>query len=479
MDLNRLDEIARHECRLSADRPVLVGVSGGPDSLCLLDGLARLGFSLVVAHFDHQLRPESAKDALAVRQAAERLGLPFLLGSQDVAGFAAAERLSVEEAARVLRYRFLFAEARHCQAQAVAVGHTADDQVETVLMHLLRGSGLAGLAGMDFAIQIKTWDPEILLVRPLLVFWRAETVAYCLEHGLNAVTDASNLDPAYFRNRLRHELIPFLESYNPQIRPVLWRMANVLAGDEAVVRAAVDRAWIDCQAQQKAGVVTLELDGFQSLDVGLRRGVLRRAIERLLPALRDVDFGVVERALRFLESGAAGQVDLLKGLRLFPEAGRLVIAAHNASPASADGPQLESSRELVLNIPGQVDLAAGWRLTSVLVDRAECPEGDWPQNTSPWEAWLGAETLPGGLSVRPPRPGDRFRPLGMAGHSVRLSDFWINQKLPRRARSAWPLVVAGDEIIWAPGFRPAEWARVNENTRKVLYLRLFRVLEGE
>ncbi len=474
-----MQEIAQYECRLSVKRPVLVGVSGGPDSLCLLDGLARLGFSLVVAHFDHQLRPESGSDADAARQAAERLGLTFRLGSQNVVEFAAAERLSIEEAARVLRYRFLFTEARRCQAQAVAVGHTADDQVETVLMHLLRGSGLAGLAGMDFVARMETWDPEIPLVRPLLAFWRAETVAYCDERGLNPVTDASNQDPAYFRNRLRHELIPFLESYNPQIRPVLWRTARVLAGDEGIVRAAVDRAWIDCLAQQKAGTVTLDLAGFRSLDVGLQRGVLRRAIACLLPVLRDVDFGVVERALRFLEAGAAGQVDLLKGLRLFAEAGRLVIADQGALPASADWPQLESTGELVLNIPGQVDLAAGWRLTGEWVDRAECPAGNWWQNASAWVAWLDVETLPGGLSVRPPRPGDRFRPLGMAGHSVRLSDFWINHKLPRRARSAWPLVVAGDEIVWVPGFRPAEVARVNGNTRKVLYLRLFRVLEGE
>ncbi len=474
-----MGEIVRNECRLSADRPVLVGVSGGPDSLCLLDSLARLGYSLVAAHFDHRLRPESSQDAAVARQAAERLGLPFILGSQDVAGYAAAERLSIEEAARTLRYRFLFAEARRCRAQAVAVGHTADDQVETALMHLLRGAGLAGLAAMDFVTLLPSWDREIPLARPLLAFWRKETVAYCLERGLNAVTDASNQDQTFFRNRLRHELIPFLETYNPRIRPVLWRMTRLLAGEEEVVRAAVDQAWEDCRVKMRAGEVTLDLAGFLALKVGLQRGILRRAMTLLLPDLRDVDFDMVDRALRFLKSGATGQVDLLRGLRLFVEAGRLVIAAQGGLPSSADWPRIELKEGQVLQIPGQLDLPGGWRLDGEWVDWAWQPGLDAQWSVSPWEAWLDVEAAPGSLLVRPPRPGDRFRPLGMAGHSVRLSDFWINQKLPRRAREAWPLVVAGDEIIWVPGFRPAETVRVSENTRKALHLRLVRVSVSE
>lgn len=474
MDLDRFREIVERECRLSAQRPVLVGVSGGPDSLCLLDGLARLGFSPVVAHFDHQLRPESAQDAAAVRRAAEDLGLPFCLGSQDVAAYAAAERLSIEEAARVLRYRFLFAEAHRCQAQAVAVGHTADDQVETVLMHLLRGSGIAGLTGMDFISQNAAWDPEIPLVRPLLAFWRSETVSYCLERGLSYVTDASNQDTTFFRNRLRRELIPILETYNPQVRLALWRMSRVLARDEAVVRAAIDRAWEACHAEVKPGAVTLDLAAFQALAAELRSGVLRRAVAALLPGLRDVDFSMTGRALRFLESGAPGQIDLLKGLRLFTEGGRLVIAFPDA-PAPSDWPQLELEEERRVDVPGWVDLPGGWRLAADWAGLEEVPDLNTKREASPWEAWLDAQALRGELSVRPPRRGDRFRPLGMAGHSVKLSDFWINHKLPRRARAAWPLVTAGDEIVWVPGFRPADFVQISENTYRLLHLRLFRV----
>jgi len=472
MKLERLHKIAQEECQLIPGQALIVGVSGGPDSLCLLDSLARLGFSLIVAHFDHRLRPESGQDAAVVRSVAERLGFPFRLGSQDVAAYAQKERLSIEEAARLLRYRFLFAEARLHSAQAVAVGHTADDQVETVLMHLLRGSGLAGLTGMAYRSLIQAWDPNIPLVRPLLSFWRVDIMAYCIEHGLPAVTDVSNQDVSFYRNRLRQELIPYLETYNPQIRQVLWRMAQVLSGEEAVVHSAVERAWKACCPEQETEAVFINLAAFQALEVGLQRGVLRRAVALLIPDLRDVDFDVIDRGLQFLNSGRQGQVDLLKGLRLFVEGQRLVIAAPDGLKAAHQWPQLID--DLVLPIPGQVDLPAGWRMTSEWVERPRAPEaGETPGGTA-WEAWLAKEKLTSPLLIRRVRPGDRFQPLGMQGHSVKLSDFWINHKLPRRARAAWPLVTDGRDIVWVPGFLPADPFRVTGNTRKMAHLKLFR-----
>src|SRR5512146_2662668 len=163
MKLEDLLETALRSCLLDREKPLIVGVSGGPDSLCLLDGLARLRFLLIAAHFDHRLRPESGQDAEVVRQAAESLGVQFALGSADVSACARDERLSIEEAARLLRYRFLFEQARRFKAQAVAVGHTADDQVESVLMHLLRGAGLSGLKGMSYRAIVPEWDNEIPL----------------------------------------------------------------------------------------------------------------------------------------------------------------------------------------------------------------------------------------------------------------------------------------------------------------------------
>ena len=173
MDESSITLIIKDECKLIPDRPVLLGVSGGPDSLTLLVILARSGYPIIAAHFDHKLRKESGAEAEYVRGLSENLGVPFLSGSTDVALLAKAKKWSLEEAARFARYTFLFQEARRVNAQAVAVAHTADDQIETVLMHILRGTGLTGLKGMAYRSSPNEWDDQIPLIRPLLEIGRA------------------------------------------------------------------------------------------------------------------------------------------------------------------------------------------------------------------------------------------------------------------------------------------------------------------
>jgi tRNA(Ile)-lysidine synthase len=476
-------EAAFEFSKLKPESPVLVGVSGGPDSLCLLDGLAQLQIPLIVAHFDHQLRPESNQDAAVVRKVAKQLNVPFVLGSQDVAGFAAEMGYSIEEAARTLRYQFLFEQARLHSAQAVAVGHNADDQVETVLMHLLRGSGLSGLKGMSFRTILPTWDESIPLVRPLLAFTRTEILEHCRERGLQPVFDPTNLDTSFYRNRLRHELIPFLETFNPQARQVIWRTAQVLEGDAAVVQAAVEAAWQQCLVEEETGYIVMRLAELQVLLQGVQRGVIRLAIGNLLPQLRDVDFAAVDRVVQFISQPHSGQVDIVQGLLLFAEmeesgSSRLVIAKAGAGLNSQNWPQLLPEEEQEFTIPGEVVLSSGWKLESEwLIRRSNAPfnASDWQADTR-WEAWLDLASLSSRLlELRRPRPGDRFQPLGLSGHSMKLSDFWINEKHPRRARQDWPLVAAGGTIVWIPGFRPAHPYRVTENTQRVLRLRLRRI----
>ena len=157
--LENISSILREECGLVKDRFVIAGVSGGPDSLCLMNVLRESGYRVIVAHFNHKLRPDSDADANTVEQTAGRLNLKSVIENGDVRAFAEAEKMSIEEAARILRYRFLMQQARRFNAQAVAVGHTADDQVETVLMHFLRWAGLSGLKGMTHRTILKTFDP--------------------------------------------------------------------------------------------------------------------------------------------------------------------------------------------------------------------------------------------------------------------------------------------------------------------------------
>src|SRR5512146_1447102 len=279
--LENIQSILRDQCGLSRDHPLVVGVSGGPDSLCLMSVLRKMGYRIIVAHFNHKLRPDSDADANIVEQTAARLNLVSVIESGDVRAYADQEKLSIEEAARMMRYRFLMQQAHDFKAQAVAVGHTADDQVETVLMHFIRGAGLAGLKGMSYRTVIQMFDPEIPIIRPLLDTWREETVVYCAANGFRPRHDPSNASLDFFRNRLRHLLIPTLESYNLRFREPIWRTSRSLESDYEILSNILDEAWKTCVMQENAGFFTFASAALIKQPVGLQRNLIRRAIERI------------------------------------------------------------------------------------------------------------------------------------------------------------------------------------------------------
>jgi tRNA(Ile)-lysidine synthase len=465
----------QHHCQLSISDTVLVGVSGGPDSLCLMDVLHQLGYPLIIAHLNHGLRAESDEEARRVERFAQDLGLAFVSTKVDVKHYADRHALSIEEAARVLRYQFLFDQAERHQVQAVAVGHTADDQIETVVMHLLRGCGLAGLKGMVPRTLPNAWSQRIPLVRPLLATWREQVLAYCSGRGLQPVYDRSNLDTTYFRNRLRHELIPYLETFNPAARKVLWRMAQVLAGDAAVLDQVVTDAWNICRAMEGDGLVALSMDKFNRQPLGIQRHLLRRAIAHLRPGLRNIDFDDIERAIGFLsQPSTTKQIDLVAGLRLSLEEGLICLASWEADLPTAHWPQMSREDLLHLDVPGEVTLNAGWSLRAEPIEEASSVLAQALENTDPLRAWIAADDLPTPLLVRTRLPGDRFRPLGMAGHTLKLADLMVNLKIPQRARDRWPLVCTAQEIVWLPGYRLNHLFRLTTHTRRAVYLRLER-----
>ena len=225
--------------------------------------------------------------------------------------------------------------------QAVAVGHTADDQVETVLMHLLRGAGLSGLRGMSYYSLPNPWSQTIPLVRPLLGVWREEIMAYLARQGLQPSLDASNLEKRYYRNRLRHELIPQLEELNPGARRRIWKMAALLQDEDETIERVVDAAWGQCCLVDSEAAVAFDTGGLRDQPKGVQRRLIRRAIARLRPGLRDIDYETVDRALDFLTSPTrTGQMDLAAGLRLEMEGERLWIADWKADLPGANWPQL-------------------------------------------------------------------------------------------------------------------------------------------
>ncbi|HEY4718942.1 MAG TPA: tRNA lysidine(34) synthetase TilS, partial [Anaerolineales bacterium] len=266
------------ECQVASRQKLILGFSGGPDSLALLHALHVLEQPLVAAHLDHGLRPESAIEAEQAGQEAAFLGVPFLSERKDVGTFAEENRLSVEEAARQLRYAFLFKVAERQGASAVAVAHTADDQVETVLMHLLRGAGMAGLRGMAPRLLPNPWSAEIPLVRPILGIWRLEVLEYCAAQGLQPVQDASNQDTIFFRNRMRQDLVPQLETLAPGFKRRLAQSASLVAADYEVLASLTEATWRRCLSQQAAEYLELSRPAFLVELLSLQRAVLRRAV---------------------------------------------------------------------------------------------------------------------------------------------------------------------------------------------------------
>jgi tRNA(Ile)-lysidine synthase len=452
---------------------LVIGVSGGPDSLCLLD-LARRqgGLALIVAHFNHRLRPEADQEAEVVRAVAERMSIPFAMESADVRGYAAAHRLSLEQAARLLRYRFLFSLARSRAAQAVAVGHTADDQVETILMHFLRGSGLDGLKGIAPQTLLPEFDPTIPLVRPILHLWRAETEAYCLGHGLSPLYDRSNQDERFLRNRVRLTLIPQLESYNPGFKRAVQRMGLSLAGDYDLLDQALDPAWQRSLVEKSPGYIALRTSVLEDFPSALRRSLLRRAIETLRPGEVRLDFGTLERAAEFTGprlSRAPGRMVLSSGLHLFREGEVIYLAMDRSDLPTSLWPQIESVQELAIG--GHLVLAPSFSLTACEISPAQAGEM-FGEHADPFVACLDADQTGDRFTLRTRQQGDRFRPLGLAGRAIKLSDYFVNVKLPERARARWPLVVAGGEIAWVPGFVPAYPFRITPQTRRAIQLSL-------
>ncbi|MGW8250577.1 MAG: tRNA lysidine(34) synthetase TilS [Anaerolineales bacterium] len=450
----------------------MIGVSGGPDSMCLLDLMHRSGYALIVAHMNHALRETADEEASLVALQASSRRLPYVTQTIDIREYSVRHKLTVEEAARTARYRFLFAQARQYGAQAVAVAHTADDQVETVLMHLLRGAGLAGLTGMDYSSVISAFDKRIPLVRPLLGFWREEITTYLAERGLVATIDESNWDIRYHRNRLRHELLPILEGYNPNIRRTIYRMAEILRGEQEIIEDAVRAAFEACLLTQGSDYIIFSAVRLRSQPVGIRRHLLRRGIDILRPGLRDVDFQSVDRGLAALQSEATREIELLEGLYIILEEDRFVLASRQASLPVSAWPQITEGESYPFTVPGECELPNGWQLVSEIVEANGAVWQAARHNPDPFQAWLDADAVKSPIVVRRRSLGDRFYPLGMDGHSVKLSDFMINNKIPKRARDGWPLLVSDGEIIWVPGYRQAHHTRLQPDSRKVVCLKL-------
>jgi len=461
--LDIVANVIRRECGLNKGRLTLIGVSGGADSLFLLDLLHQFGYRLIIAHFDHGIRPEALNDASVVQNVAEVLGLPVVIGRGSVPKHVEEHKISIEEAARILRYKFLFDQAEAHNCQAVAVAHNADDQVETVLMHILRGSGLDGLSGMANHWVPNPWSDTIPLVRPLLNVWREEIDDYLQSRKLVPVLDRTNLDTRYLRNRLRHKLIPTLDTYIPGIKNRLWQTSELVKHDQSVIENLVVQASGELFIDRGLGYLAFSLSGFKLQPLAIQRRLVRLAASEIISKARDIDFAFVQRVLDFvLNPTSSSQVDVGLGLRALREGDYIYLAFWDVDLPLNSWPQVSS--EVDLSIPCEIHLNAAWVLRIEAEEDLDSARNLAKNNDNPEVAWVDLISRNPRLTLRGRVPGDRFQPLGFSGKSMKLSDFMINLKIPQRARDGWPLVCMDDEIAWVAGQRLADPFRLKDRT---------------
>jgi len=449
---------------VSSQQKLLVAVSGGPDSVCLIYILAKLqeelDIRLHVAHLNHQLRgAESEADARYVSDLAHRLGIPATVDQRDVKVYQAQQHLSLEEAAREVRYAFLAQVARFIGANQVAVGHTIDDHIETILMHLIRGTGTTGLRGLQPGSLWQSLGDSLTVVRPLLAVSRQETASYCRDHQLMPRLDASNLSLSPLRNRIRHQLLPLLQSYNPRVADALLRTARIAGDDLAFIDKEIASLWGEIVREQEKAII-LDKESFLELPSTLQRYLLRAIIEKVLGNLKDIEVRHIEEIMGVLTKPAGKRISLPGGLIFSIEYDKYLISPDPA----AVSPFPALSGEFRLKIPGET-LLPGWRVEASIIKREQMSGTD-----EDFVAYFDFDKAGDKLTVRSRQSGDRFQPLGLS-QPKKLGEFMIDAKIPQAWRQRVPIVCSPEHILWVVGWRIGERVKVTEETNQILCLK--------
>lgn len=457
-------------CRmLEPGDSVLAGVSGGPDSVALLCVLVCLkktfSLNLFIAHLNHNLRgKESDKDALFVGELGRRFNLPVICGRVEGPAIVRKKGVSAEEALREARYGFLKQTAREVKAKKIALGHTRDDQAETVLMRLVRGAGIAGMRGIPAVRKME----EAVIIRPLINCWRKDVLDYLDRRKMRWRFDSSNRDKRYFRNRVRLELMPYLEKkYNPGIKQVLASLSENCAADYEYLSDRGRKAEGGVIIRSSRNKISFRRDKFLSRDTALRKEIFRRAIRMLKGNLRGLTFRHWKDADQLLRTAKGKKIlDLPGEIRIEVEAKGFSLARER--PAGKETEFSPVRESFLLKVPGitriaEPTLTVAARISSRAGER-RCPSPSRPKRAESFD--LERIKLP--LVLRFRQPGDRIKPLGMRNFK-KLKNLMIDEKIPVTKRDRIPLIVAADgEILWTVGVRMSEAAKITGKTRKVL-----------
>jgi tRNA(Ile)-lysidine synthase len=463
---------------------VLCAVSGGPDSVALLTILKEinemqdLGWKIHIAHFNHGLRGKEADaDEAFVKSLAEKLQLPFHRGAADVKALRKAEGLSLEEAARKARHAWLRETALGLGAAdkglKIALGHNLDDQAETILHRIIRGTGLRGLKGMA-PIRRLSKKHDLYAVRPLIEVEREEIESFLKDRQLEFRTDATNADVSLTRNRLRRKLIPMIEKeFNPRVKTALVKLGQTAGSFYLLLREIADEVYENTKMLGGEDEVCLSVEEFAKLPPAIQTLIIDKAVRAVLGTLPHLNF---EHYLEIIslcgDQGYAKAIRLPKGLEARRESYVLKIYRPKEAP-----PPLRFAGQK-LKVPGSTVI----RKLNIRID-AEVLEGkiiglkDYIRNKDYTEEILDLDKIEGPLTVRVRKMGDTFNPLGARGRT-KLKKFFIDAKVPKTMRDRVPLVSDKSRILWVVGYRLADDVRITDDTKKVLKLKVSRMSEG-
>lgn len=436
---------------------LLVGVSGGPDSIALLHALNEVSgdikFSLHAAHLNHSFRgEESDADAEYVRDFTALLDINLTSEKINIPAECKTLHMSPEQAAREIRYSFFERVAAQIGADRIVVAHTADDQVETCLLNLLRGTGIDGLAGI----------PPVRgnIIRPLINIRRREVEEYILKHDLQPRTDSTNLEPIYKRNKIRLELLPYLKHhYNSSIDDVILRLAELAGDDSAYLNSETDRILTEIQSEHETDVITISVSAFMKYSVSIKRRIIRQALRTIMDGIPDIGYIHVESIIDLVSAGGNFSVDLPDNINVARTYDNLAF-----SRCTQDNQNTMYSH--VVLIPGDTEIPEiGLMIRTALYDQPI----DYMRNERSNDIVVDHDSIKGNLYVRNWKPGDRLHPLGLCG-SKKVQDIFSDMKIPRPLRNRIPVVADSEKIIWIAGVSMSESVKVTQETNKYLHI---------
>ena len=457
------DTLTTHSMLKKGDK-VLLCVSGGPDSVAMFHAFKQIadsmGLKLFLGHINHTLRAEeSDRDQAYVEALGTRQNIPVFTSIQDTKKFAKENKLSIEDSARRLRYKFFREVADKLDIDVIVTAHTKDDQAETVLMRLLRGTGLKGLRG----IPVRSSFGKALLIRPMIEVSRKEIEVYLKRNRLLPRIDQSNSDTKFFRNKIRLKLLPLIErDYSPAIKSVLLTLADLLDKDYEYIELKQVEDFRGIFKKSGKGVIVLNLAGFKKLHPSAKRGAIRKIIQYLHNGLEDIDYRHCQEIESLINTRPVGSILYLPHGITAKKRKRTI----SFNPADISVPRKKELPHAIVNIPGLTRFGRR-QLKARHVNRA----GNFSKKRKNIE-YLDAGRLEPPLIIRTFEQGDKMKPLGMKGYK-KVSDIFIDEKIPLNRRSSIPLIAsAKGEILWLCGIRISDRCKIGPNTKKTLRLEL-------